>query len=196
MSVSYAGSQQKAINLFNVSALKSTSDEQLNSILESAGYTPSHHLVDVRLAIGYSSILVAAVTAYIDYTKGFFQGKTFISIGVAFYVILNLAYTYWIWAIEKGVEFYGTKSNGSTIAISTKKGTEESKYDPIYNISIKFSTKGQDEKSATVVTKKIGFNEFFATNGFIVYDKLESWVKDAVKETEEKAHATVSKKIN
>lgn len=191
------GNQQNAINLYNVPVLKTTCDEQLVTILSTLGYSVSHTMTDVRLAIGYASIVVAGVTAFIDYKWGFFDAKLLITICVVLYAVLNFAYTYWVWAIEKGVVYSGTRNKNSsntttdsststaaktsTITISTTKGTAKSKYDPVYEVTVKLVLPDNSKYS---LTKSSAFNEFFATNGYIVFDKFEKWVASAVAETE------------
>lgn len=202
---SNAGNQQAAVNLFNTSVLKTTCDDQIESILtKQLEYKPSYALIDTRLALGYASVIVAGLTAFLDYKLGFFPAKIYTAIGVSLYVILNVAYTYWIVFVEKGVVFNGHKeasenkqksvSNNQKLTIATKKGSKDSKYDPVYEITVTISPAGSSAQ--TVVSKSLQFNDYFATSGFIVFDKFAACVKNIVEEAEEKAKKTASKKKN
>lgn len=188
---SNAGTQREAINLYNVSVLKSTCDEQIESILSTQlNYKPSHKLIDTRLALGYASVVIAAITAFLDYKLGFFAAKSYITAGVAFYVVLNLAYSYWIAFVEKGIVFQGESTQGSkpkSISIITSAGSKESKYDPVYKVTVVVTPIGLGSKCT--VTKTLQFNDYFATNGFIVYDKFAACIKSIVEETEAKKNA-------
>lgn len=194
MAPSTSGLQTAPINLYNTSLLKSTSDDQLSAVLSSLDYAPDHHLVDVRLALGYASVLVAGLTAYWDYRVGFFEAQyPWTVLGLVLYLGLNLAYTLWIWKVEAGIVYYGKKSDSTTVAITSSKGSKTSKLDPLYTVSVKVSSP-KVPAGAVVASKTGGYESWFATNGLIDYEKFAAWVSGAVTEAESKLAATASKK--
>ena len=95
------------INNWPHSDLKNTTDDALPNYLTSLKFKQSHFLTDVRLALGYSAVVVAAITFYFDYKLGWDKTKDQTYWAVITYFILNGALTVWIWGIEKGKIFTG-----------------------------------------------------------------------------------------
>ena len=89
--------------------LKNTTDDALPNYLTSLRFTQSHFLTDVRLALGYAAVSIAAVTFYADYKLGWDATKTATLWAVIAYFIINSALTAWIWGVEKGKVFVGEK---------------------------------------------------------------------------------------
>ncbi len=96
--------------------LKNTTDDALPNYLTSLSFKQSQLLTDVRLALGYTTVAIAAVTFYFDYTLGFETTKGWTLIAVIAYFLLNGALTYWIWAVEKGTIFVG-ELNGTQVRL-------------------------------------------------------------------------------
>jgi len=61
-------------------------------------------------------VIIAGVTFYLDWTLGWDKTKWWTGIAVAAYFALNGAFTYWIWAMEKGMIFTGER-NGVTVRV-------------------------------------------------------------------------------
>jgi hypothetical protein len=91
--------------------LKNTSDDALPNYLNSLQFKQSHFLTDVRLALGYSAVLIAAVLFGVDYKLGWEVTKPYTLPTVVAYVILNSGFTYWLWFVE-----------GSTIYVGERQG--------------------------------------------------------------------------
>ena len=87
--------------------LKNTTDDALPNYLTSLTFKQSHFLTDVRLALGYSAVAIAAVTFYADYQLGWDKTKYWTFWAVLVYFTLNGALTFWIWGVEKGKVFAG-----------------------------------------------------------------------------------------
>ncbi len=87
--------------------LKNTTDDALPNYLTSLKFKQSHLLTDVRLTLGYSAVIVAAITFYADYKLGWDKTKYLTFWAVLFYFTLNGALTFWIWGVEKGKVFAG-----------------------------------------------------------------------------------------
>ena len=186
------GTQKEPINLYNVSLLKSTSDDQVPLALKELGYATNNYLVDVRLALGYASVIVAALTAFYDHKVGFFAAKyPWTILGLFIYVTLNVAYTYWIWFVEAGIVYSGTKG-ALKVSVATSKGSKKSKYDPVYDIKVTVLS----DKTPAVIKKSGTFDGWFATNGMIDYKKFAAWISSAVSEAETKVSEKTSKKKN
>ncbi len=95
--------------------LKNTSDDTIPVYLNSLKFKQSHHLTDVRLALGYSALIIAAACFAWDYKLGFDNTKYYTAAAVAIYTVLNTALTLWIWKKEKGVVYVGTAPSGETV---------------------------------------------------------------------------------
>ena len=70
---------------------------------------------DVRLLLGYSAVAIAAVLFYFDWKLGWEVTKPYTAPAVAAYFVLNAAFTYWIWAVEKGCIYEGTGKHGEKV---------------------------------------------------------------------------------
>lgn len=64
----------------------------------------------MRLALGYSAVIIAAATFALDYKFGWDKTKELTLWAVVVYFVLNSALTYWIWAVEKGKIFTGERA--------------------------------------------------------------------------------------
>ncbi|KAI4219129.1 MAG: hypothetical protein LQ349_008447, partial [Xanthoria aureola] len=95
------------ISVYSLSDLKNTTDDALPNYLTSLKFHQSHFLADVRLALGYSAVVIAGATFYADYKLGWDATKFWTLWAVVVYFILNGALTYWIWGVEKGKIFTG-----------------------------------------------------------------------------------------
>ena len=94
--------------------LKNTTDDALPNYLTSLKFRQSHFLTDIRLALGYSAVLIAAITFYADYKLGWDKTKAATFWAVLLYFTLNGALTFWIWGVEKGQVFTGEIDQSST----------------------------------------------------------------------------------
>lgn len=79
--------------------------------------TQSHFLTDVRLVLGYAAVIICGITFAYDYKLGFENTKHWTMATVAAYFLLNGAFTYWLWFVEKDVVFQGTYK-GRKVGIS------------------------------------------------------------------------------
>lgn len=99
--------------------LKNTSDDTIPVYLNSLKFKQSHRLTDVRLALGYSALILAAACFAWDYKLGFDITKYYTAAAVAVYAVLNSALTLWIWKKENGVVYVGTAPSGETVRIGS-----------------------------------------------------------------------------
>ena len=95
--------------------LKNTTDDALGNYLRSLSFTQDNSKLDTRLAIGYMSVLVAAATFAADYKWGWEATKTWTAVAVVVYAVLNGAFTWWMWGVERGVVFEGVREGGRLV---------------------------------------------------------------------------------
>lgn len=86
---------------------KNTTDDALQNYLNSLKFRQSHWYTDVKLAMGYTAVIIAAATFALDYKLGFEATKQWTTLAVVAYFVLNAAFTYWIWQVEKGLVYIG-----------------------------------------------------------------------------------------
>lgn len=86
---------------------KNTTDDALQNYLNGLKFRQTHWYTDVKLALGYTAVIIAAITFALDYKYGFEATKRFTTFAVVAYFLLNGAFTYWIWGVEKGLVYVG-----------------------------------------------------------------------------------------
>jgi Microsomal signal peptidase 25 kDa subunit (SPC25) len=93
--------------------LKNATDDALAPYLTKlpSPYTfrQSHYLSNVRLAVGYSAVIIAAATFYFDWKLGWDATKYYTAGACVLYFILNSFLTVWIWRFEAGKVFVGIR---------------------------------------------------------------------------------------
>lgn len=131
----------------------------------------SHAQTNIRLALGYASVLVAAFVGLYDKHYGFFEAYNVTAVGLVLYALLSSAFFYWVRFVERGVVYTGIDSQGASVSVYTD---VPDKYTPIYKIRIVV----QGDKKLR--TAQASFTEWFGRNGLIVYDKFEAWVVETL----------------
>ena len=87
--------------------LKNTTDDALPNYLTSLKFAQSHLLTDVRLALGYTAVIISGALFYADWKLGWDATKHWTFWAVLVYFTLNGVLTVWIWGVEKGTVFKG-----------------------------------------------------------------------------------------
>ena len=109
--------RSQSITLTLALDLKNTTDDALPTYLTRPPlqFKQSNFETDVRLALGYSAVIIAGALFYYDWTQGWESSKPYTAPAVVIYFILNAAFTYWIWGIEKGCIFVGYAKSGDKV---------------------------------------------------------------------------------
>ncbi|GAA5853813.1 hypothetical protein JCM9279_001674 [Rhodotorula babjevae] len=110
------------VNTANITELKNALDDHVKDLLSlappaagtttttaRAPFTRSHRHDDVRLALGWASVAVAAATGYYGYRTPFHDSTFWVSAGVALYVVLNTALALYVALVEKNTIFEGKR---------------------------------------------------------------------------------------
>ncbi|KAL9610818.1 MAG: hypothetical protein Q9204_009059 [Flavoplaca sp. TL-2023a] len=148
--------------------LKNTTDDALPNYLTSLKFQQSYLLADVRLALGYSAVLIAGTTFYADYKLGWDATKSWTLWAVIAYFILNGALTYWVWGVEKGKIFTGEIGDTLiSIASSVKK------HKPIYNLQVQYGKKGEEPQTLKISAP---FTRWFDSDGYFVATPFQQWL--------------------
>ena len=73
------------------------------------GAFDDNNKADVKLLVGYLAVIIAGATFVADYKLGWEATKGWTAVAVAAYAILNGFFTYWLWFVEAGLVFEGSK---------------------------------------------------------------------------------------
>ena len=100
--------------------LKNATDDALapylSTLAKPYAFKQSHALTNTRLAVGYTAVIIAAVTFYADWKLGWDETKGYTTIACVIYFILNSFLTYHIWRLEAGRVFVGTREGGQKVS--------------------------------------------------------------------------------
>ncbi|GAA5857541.1 hypothetical protein JCM5353_004925, partial [Sporobolomyces roseus] len=78
--------------------------------LSQHNFTPSTLHLDIRLLLGWSSVLIALATTYYAYKLDNFRESKFLTgCGVAAYTVLNAVLAWWIQFVEKSIVWKGKR---------------------------------------------------------------------------------------
>lgn len=105
------------ISPHSLNDLKNTTDDCLGNYLRSLSFVQDDSKLDFRLAIGYTSVVIAAVTFVADYKLGWEATKTGTAVAVVAYAALNAVYSYWLYIVEKGLVFEGSRQGKKASAM-------------------------------------------------------------------------------
>ncbi|KAL4925476.1 signal peptidase complex subunit 2 [Aspergillus undulatus] len=180
------------VPVYSPNDLKSTTDDALAPYLtilpQPYTFKQDHFKTNVRFAVGYSAVAIAAFTFYADRKLGWEATTSpWILVAVGSYFVLNTILTYWIWAVEASEVFRGRRAGGETISIrsSVKKHT------PLYKLNVQYKS-----PTGTVIEEKeieTSFTAWFSADGTFHPEPLRKWLakeiavlKSAAQETEKK----------
>ncbi|KAF2806839.1 SPC25-domain-containing protein [Mytilinidion resinicola] len=160
------------IAVHSLADLKNTTDDALSNYLTSIKFQRSHRLIDVRLALGYSAVILAGGLFYFDWKHGPQASKPYAGPAVAAYFALNAVFSYWVWMVEKGCIFEGNNTTGNVRILSTSK-----KYDPTYYLSVTFT-----DTSGKTDTRDVSasFSRWFTSDGYFVAKPFQQWLASNV----------------
>lgn len=100
--------------------LKNTTDDaipaHLTTLPQPYTFTQDHTKTNVRFALGYTAVAIAAFTFYADRKLGWEATRSpWIIAAVVSYFVLNSVFTYWVWAVEAGEVFRGRRVSGEMV---------------------------------------------------------------------------------
>ncbi|KAK0510816.1 hypothetical protein JMJ35_006368 [Cladonia borealis] len=165
-------SSQK-IAVYSLSDLKNTTDDALPNYLTSLKFAQSHLLTDVRLALGYTAVIIAGATFYADWKLGWDATKYWTFWAVLVYFMLNGVLTVWIWGVEKGTVFRGEINHASAGRNTLSISSSVTKHIPIYNITVT-STDPTGRETKTQLSSP--FTRWFDADGFFIAKPFQQWL--------------------
>jgi signal peptidase complex subunit 2 len=195
------------VNNASLTELKNACDDALKRFLSRPElFKQIHHHTDIRLALGWLSVLVAGGTALYGYKIEFEKSKPVVWVGVLCYVILTTLQTLYTYFVQKDTVFVGKRKTFSkriiterlvigSRTIPAKKiqpppsdSSSPKAIPPVYSISLSYNRSASSGKSLLARGKTGGsrpYVEFFDEKGTLNQEKLEKWIGELVEDAME-----------
>jgi len=187
------------INNMNSSDLKNACDDALKRFLSHPELFRQNYIhTDVRLALGWSSVLVAFGTGLYGWKIDFERSKPVVWAGVILYVILSVVQTLYAYFIERDIVFLGKRKTfdkrivterititSQTVPHSLKPSSDKPSPCPSYNFTISYLRSASSGKSLLAkgrIFKTRPYNELFDEDGVLDVSVFETWVGQAVED--------------
>lgn len=152
----------KEVSLSSVPALRTECDDHIATALDTLEYNESFKLIDTKLIIGYTCVILSGLMYYIEkqYKDDFLNSDyvKYTTILVALFFILEGIWYLFSIFFEKDIKYVGIK-NKKTLKVST---FTKSKTDPYYHMI--FEIDGNSEELV------VPFSELFFDDGFLSMD--------------------------
>ncbi|KAK2461162.1 hypothetical protein APHAL10511_006689 [Amanita phalloides] len=184
------------VNNVSLTELKNACDDALKRFLSRPELFKQIHLhTDVRLALGWLSVLVASGTALYGYKVEFEKSKSVVWVGVILYIVLTTLQTVYAYFVQKDTIFVGKRKTFSkriitervTIdsrTIPAKKSSSSLKASPpAYSLSLAYHRSTSGGKSLLARGRTQGsqpYTQFFDEKGTMNQEKFEKWVGELV----------------
>lgn len=180
---------ESKISVYSSQDLKNTTDDALGNYLRSLSFKQDNSKTDIKLAVGWTAVVIAAVTFAADYKLGWETTKYWTALAVVLYAGLNSFFTYWLWYVEKGLIFEGTRDGkkvretfiGSTSILTSLKisiRTKVNKHDPTYYVD--FSVTNNATTAVSTRQIKTPFTTWFTEDGFFVAQPFQQWLASSI----------------
>jgi len=175
------------VNNASANEMKLACDDAVKRFLSQPGaFKTINWHTDVRITLGWSSVLVSALTALYGWKVEFEKSKPVVWAGVILYLVLTSIQSLYAYFIEKDIVFEGKRKTlarrieTELITLSSRTiPSSRSAPSPKYKLSISYvhSTnsgklllgRGKDEDEES-------YNQFFDGDGVMDQEKFEEWV--------------------
>ncbi|KAJ9495162.1 signal peptidase complex subunit spc2 [Exophiala xenobiotica] len=199
-------SPAQKVSLYSVNDLKNATDDALAPYLTTLPkpytFKQQHYTTNIRLILGYTAVIIAGVLFYADYKLGWDATKAYTGPACLAYFVLNSALTYWIWAVEAGTVFVGTREGGQKVRTNAqypliqlhsaclvlmltkvtppqlRLRSSTQKYKPTYKLKVTYeapSGKKWEDKEV-----EGSFTQWFNTYGYLQKKELYSWLAENI----------------
>ncbi|KAF1940245.1 hypothetical protein EJ02DRAFT_456188 [Clathrospora elynae] len=168
-------SATQKIAVHSLPDLKATTDDALPNYLHSLKFKQIHTQTDVRLVLGYSAVIIAGALFYFDWKYGWEASKPYTLSAVVAYFILNGAFSYWLWFVEKGVVYEGEGRTGRVRILSSTK-----KHIPIYECDVVFHPTPYSSNPSQTLHIRAPMTHWFTSDGYFVAKPFQQWLASEV----------------
>ncbi|KIW77505.1 hypothetical protein Z517_09951 [Fonsecaea pedrosoi CBS 271.37] len=170
-----SSSPPQKVSLYSANDLKNATDDALAPYLTTLprpyAFKQEHYMTNVKLALGYTAVLIAGVLFYADWKLGWDATKAYTGPACVAYFVLNSALTFWIWAVEAGTVFAGVREGGQKLTLRSS----AQKYSPVYKLKVTYSAPSTGKKWED---KEItgNYTEWFNIHGYLDRKALQAWL--------------------
>jgi len=163
------------VPVYSLNDLKNTSDDALSSYLTTLPqpytFSRDYTKTDVHLVLGYSAVVIAGATFYVDRMLGWDATRApWVIIAVASYFILNSFLTYWIWAVEAGEIFQGRRKTGERVTIKSS----SKKHTALYKLKVTYTS--PDGRTLQEKEIETSFTTWFSSDGILHQEHFRRWL--------------------
>ncbi|GME72812.1 unnamed protein product [[Candida] boidinii] len=164
---------QKKIDLYSAVSLRTECDENLGNIMEILGYSQDFKLIDIKLALGYASVIIAAGLFKLEKTfNNDFHTTDYVSLtflGVIAFALLNTV-SYILGKLSGDNLKYAGSNSKTNKKVKIETTSKVVNAIPEYQIKLLF------DNSKTINTK-IEFTKLFNEDGFLQVEELTKFLK-------------------
>ncbi|KAI0760490.1 microsomal signal peptidase 25 kDa subunit-domain-containing protein [Fomes fomentarius] len=190
--VPVAGEVREQVKVNNASAsdMKHACDDALKRFLSRPDlFKQIHTHTDIRLALGWLSVLVAGATGLYGWRVPFEQSKPGVWAGVILYVFLTIAQTLYAYFIEGDIVFVGKRKTfdkrivTERITINSRTTPSSPQSPPGYSLGLSFVRSAAGGKTLLGrgrASEERPYTAFFDENGVMAQDRFERWVGEVV----------------
>jgi len=178
------------INVYNLTELKNTCDDTLKKHLSKPdSFQQQHFHTDIRLALGYSSTIIAAGSALYGWKADFAKSKPLVTLGVALYFILTALQTLYIYFVEGNTVFVGKRKtidrriSTERLEVASKTAPSTPTTPPQYSLEVTYLHSANGGKALIKrgrETGRKGYNSFFDADGNMDVLIFETWIDSLV----------------
>ncbi|OCT48669.1 putative signal peptidase complex component [Cladophialophora carrionii] len=172
-------SPPQKVSLDSSNDLKNATDDALAPYLTSLPkpytFKQDHFTTNIRLALGYTAVLIAGALFYADWKLGWDATKAYTGPACVSYFVLNGILTYWIWAVEAGTVFSGVREGGQRLTLRSS----TQKYVPEYKLKVTYSapSTGKNWEDKEITGK---FTQWFNTHGYLQHKEFQQWLNSNI----------------
>ncbi|TBU38726.1 microsomal signal peptidase 25 kDa subunit-domain-containing protein [Dichomitus squalens] len=190
--VPVAGEEREEVKVNNASVadMKHACDDALKRFLSRPDlFKQIHTHTDVRLALGWLSVLIAGGTGLYGWRVPFEQSKPAVWAGVILYVILTITQTLYAYFIEGDTVFVGRRKTfdkrivTERITITAKTTPSTPSSPPGYALGLAYVRSASGGKTLLGkgrASEERKFTEFFDERGVLDQERFERWVGQVV----------------
>ncbi|KAJ8143876.1 hypothetical protein OY671_003009 [Metschnikowia pulcherrima] len=154
------------VNLNSVAELRTAADDALPELFQQLGYEQKFTLIDIKLALGLSTVAIAGGLYYLEKKVPFKDSYYMIMASIAVYAVISGAMFYLSNGPKyKNIKYVGVKDNKQKVAVYTSAKT----YDPIYEVKMVFN-----DNFAGAISESVPFAKMFDAFGFLDHPETKS----------------------
>jgi len=181
------------VNNMNLVDLKNACDDAAKRLLSHKDlFSTINTHTDVKLALGWASVFIAAGTAFYGYKVEFETSKPVVWAGVILYMLLTSLQTLYVQFVEKDTIYTGRRKvlakriETERIIVSSRtipSNPTAAQPAPLYSLNVSYvrsSNHGKSLLGKAVVEGTKSYNDFFDDNGMLEQDIFERWVAGLV----------------